>query len=121
MNHDNRYDLISRSELRRQLVIWSEKLRTAGECGGCEAELMQMVVKMVDAQDSMGIEPARRGKCSFCGTEVYVKVKQYLMPALAPMTYEQALSDELANITGEAYVVLNTRFCPMCGRIWKHD
>ena len=40
-------DLIRRSELRRQLVIWSEKLRAAGECGGCEVELLQAVIKTV--------------------------------------------------------------------------
>ena len=36
-------DLISRAELRRSLMIWADKLRTAGECGGCEAELLQAV------------------------------------------------------------------------------
>ena len=46
-------DLIRRSELRRQLVIWSEKLRAAGECGGCEVELLQAVIKMVDAQEAV--------------------------------------------------------------------
>ena len=50
-------DLIRRSELRRQLVIWSEKLRAAGECGGCEVELLQAVIKMVDAQEAVDVEP----------------------------------------------------------------
>ena len=54
-------------------------------------------------------------KCPFCDTEVYIKVKQYLMPALAPLTHEQALRDELVNITGETYAVLHRRFCPVGG------
>ena len=43
-------DLISRAEFRRSLMIWAEKLRIAGECGGCEVELMQAVIRMLDAQ-----------------------------------------------------------------------
>ena len=43
-------DLISRAELRRQLMIWREKLRVAGECGGCEAKLLDGVLRLVDAQ-----------------------------------------------------------------------
>lgn len=54
-------------------------------------------------------------KCPFCDTEVYIKVKQYLMPALAPLTHEQALRDKLVKITGETYAVLHRRFCPVCG------
>ena len=77
-------DLISRAELRRTLMIWAEKLRAAGECGGCEAELLQAVVKMVDAQAAVDAEPVRHGEwilnpsnlyddatwvCSVCGHE----------------------------------------------------
>ena len=43
-------DLISRTGLRRSLMIWHDRLTAAGECGGCEAELLQAVVKLVDAQ-----------------------------------------------------------------------
>lgn len=64
----------------------------------------------------MNDSPKQHGKCSFCDTEVYVKVKQYLMPVLSPLTHEQALRDELVNITGETYTVLHRRFCPVCGR-----
>ena len=46
----------------------------------------------------MNDSPKQHGKCSFCDTEVYVKVKQYLMPALPPLTHEQALRDELVNM-----------------------
>ena len=55
-------DLISRVELRRQLAIWCEKLRSAGECGGCEVELLQAVIKMVDAQENVKAELAQHGK-----------------------------------------------------------
>lgn len=54
-------DLIRRSELRRQLVIWSEKLRAAGECGGCEVELLRAVIRMVDAQEAVDVEPYDAG------------------------------------------------------------
>ena len=97
-------------------MIWLEKLRAAGECGGCEVELMQNVVRMLDSQESMGTESTRHGECSYCNAEVYIKVKRYLMPVLAPLTREQELRDELVNITGETYAVLHTRFCPMCGK-----
>ena len=76
-------DLISRAELQRTLMIWAEKLRAAGECGGCEAELLQAVVKMVDAQAAVDAEPVWHGEwkrdgevyddatwiCSVCGHE----------------------------------------------------
>ena len=55
-------DLISRSELRRNLMIWMEKLRIAGECGGCEVELIQAVIRMLDAQAAVDAEPVRHGK-----------------------------------------------------------
>ena len=77
-------DLISSAKLRRSLMIWADKLRTAGECGGCEVELLQAVVKMVDAQAAVDAEPVRHGEwilnpcnlyndatwvCSVCGNE----------------------------------------------------
>ena len=52
-------DLISRAKLRQSLMIWADKLRTAGECGGCEVELLQAVVKMVDAQAAVEAEAMR--------------------------------------------------------------
>lgn len=77
-------DLISRAEFRRSLIIWAEKLHIAGACGGCEAELLQAVVKMVDAQAAVDAELVRHGEwmlnpsnlyndatwvCSVCGHE----------------------------------------------------
>lgn len=45
-----RGDLISRAKLRWDLTVWADKLRTAGECGGCEAELLRGIIRMVDEQ-----------------------------------------------------------------------
>ena len=53
-------DLISRAEFRRSLMIWAEKLRIAGECGGCELELMQAVIRMLDAQEPISAEMGPR-------------------------------------------------------------
>ena len=70
---ENANDLISRAGLRRSLMIWAEKLRAAGECGGCEAELLQAVIKMVDAQPLADAAITQHGRwengceCSVCG------------------------------------------------------
>ena len=66
-------DLISRSALRQVLASRAEKLRASGECGGCEAELLQAVIKMVDAQPQVDAAITQRGRwkngcdCSVCG------------------------------------------------------
>lgn len=54
-------DLISRAELLWDLEILEGRLRMAGECGGCEAELLQAVVKLVDAQKAVDAAIARHG------------------------------------------------------------
>ena len=74
-------DLISRSEFRRSLIIWAEKLHIAGECGGCEVELMQAVIRMLDAQATVDTEAMGHGKwlfsdydyftCSVCGGQYF--------------------------------------------------
>ena len=64
-------DLISRVELRRHLAIWCEKLRSAGECGGCEVELLQAVIKMVDAQENVKAELAQHGKWKLNPNGIY--------------------------------------------------
>lgn len=64
-------DLISRSELRRNLMIWTEKLRSAGECGGCEVELLQAVIKMVDAQENVKAELVQHGKWKLNPNGIY--------------------------------------------------
>lgn len=55
-------------------------------------------------------------KCNFCDAELYIKTKQYAKPALAPLTVEQELRDRLVDLTGEVFLSLPTRYCPMCGR-----
>lgn len=54
-------------------------------------------------------------KCAFCDRDIYIQVEQVLKPVLAPLTYEDALRDELINRTGKAYVLLPKRYCPVCG------
>ncbi len=53
--------------------------------------------------------------CDKCKTPIYVKVKQYYKPLLAPLTIEQELRDRLIDMTGEVYVKVTTRYCPFCG------
>lgn len=100
-------DLISRAELRRSLMIWADKLRTAGECGGCEVELLQAVVKMVDAQEAVDAEPVRHGEwlfsdydyftCSVCGDQYF--------------TGADSTKDAKAMLENNAYYP----YCPYCG------
>lgn len=54
--------------------------------------------------------------CPFCGKPLYIKVKQYSKPILAPLTRAGALRDELIDITGENYVPVEAKYCPVCGR-----
>ena len=106
-------DLISRSEFRRSLIIWAEKLHIAGECGGCEVELMQAVIRMLDAQAAVDAEPTRHGKwlfsdydyftCSVCGG-------QYLTDA-------DSTKDAEAMLENNAYYP----YCPYCGASMKGE
>lgn len=106
-------DLISRAELRRSLMIWADKLRTAGECGGCEVELLQAVVKMVDAQATVDAEPMRHGKwlfsdydyftCSVCGGQYF--------------TSADSTKDAKAMLENNAYYP----YCPHCGASMKGE
>ena len=54
--------------------------------------------------------------CVFCNTELFFKVNSGLKPVLAPLTHQEELEQELENITGETYVKLNAKYCPMCGK-----
>lgn len=100
-------DLISRAKLRQSLMIWADKLRTAGECGGCEVELLQAVVKMVDAQAAVDAEPVRHGEwlfsdydyftCSVCGDQYF--------------TGADSTKDAKAMLENNAYYP----YCPYCG------
>lgn len=57
--------------------------------------------------------------CEFCGTTLYVKTVQHTMPLLAPITRADELRHELLNLTGEIYLPLEAKFCPICGAKMK--
>ena len=59
--------------------------------------------------------------CDFCNVPIYLKTKQFARPLLAPVTREQELRDALLDLTGEVYLKLPHRFCPMCGEELKED
>ena len=54
-------------------------------------------------------------RCSQCGTTLYIKTQQFTKPLLAPLTPAQELRDKLIDMTGEVYLTLPARYCPMCG------
>ena len=54
--------------------------------------------------------------CPFCGKPLYIKIKRYTKPLLAPLTPAAALRDELIDITGEDYVPIKAEYCPVCGK-----
>lgn len=53
--------------------------------------------------------------CKHCSESIYVKRIQYLRPMLAPLTHVGELRDELEDLTGEVYLLLPHRYCPVCG------
>lgn len=53
--------------------------------------------------------------CNFCNDELYIKTVQYIQPLLAPLTRAEELRRQLQDLTGEVYVRLPNKFCPMCG------
>ena len=63
----------------------------------------------------------KRQMCDFCNVPIYLKTKQFARPLLAPVTREQELRDALLDLTGEVYLKLPHRFCPMCGEELKED
>ena len=93
-------DLISRSEFRRSLIIWAEKLRSVSACDGYEAELLQAVVKIVDVQRAVDTKPVRHGEWSDYRINGY--------DGLHPV-YETQCS-----LCG-GYARFTYRFCPHCG------
>lgn len=54
--------------------------------------------------------------CNFCKADIYIKTIQYSAPLLAPMTRAEELRQELTNLTGEVYLILPHKYCPMCGK-----
>lgn len=53
--------------------------------------------------------------CNFCNTDLYIKTVQYAAPLLMPLTREDALRQQLESLTGEVYLKVQNKYCPMCG------
>lgn len=53
--------------------------------------------------------------CNYCKTPIYIKTIQYTAPLLAPATIEAELRQKLEDLTGEVYLHLPNKYCPMCG------
>lgn len=53
--------------------------------------------------------------CNYCNAPIYIKTVQYTRPLLAPLTEVQALRDRLTDLTGEVYLEIPKKFCPVCG------
>lgn len=78
-----RDDLISRSALIQALTAWREKLQSANECGGCEAQLLQAVIHNVIEQ-APPVDAAPVVRCKdcveygrFCGGKICMRVGSY--------------------------------------------
>ena len=54
-------------------------------------------------------------KCNFCDKTIYFKTIKYTKSLLAPITRAEELRQRLEDLTGEIYVPLTKRYCPMCG------
>ena len=103
-------DLISRSEFRRSLIIWAEKLHIAGACGGCEAELLQAVIKMVDAQEAVDAEPVRHGEWIYDPNANDFGIGGYICNVCS------AKNNNLpCNAVINPQIFVGSRFCPDCG------
>lgn len=57
--------------------------------------------------------------CNYCKIPLYIKVQKLMRPVLEPITRADALMDEYTDITGTAFVPLQKRFCPVCGRVFE--
>lgn len=64
----------------------------------------------------MAEEKQKTNKCRYCDVPVYIKTVQDTAPVMAPLTEVQALRDKLLDKTGEVYLQIPKRFCPVCGR-----
>ncbi len=61
-------------------------------------------------------EKREKSKCRYCDVPVYFKTVQYTAPIMTPLTEVQALRNKLLEKTGEVYLEIPKRFCPVCGR-----
>lgn len=57
--------------------------------------------------------------CNQCNKNYYIKKIQYTAPLLAPLTKAEELRQELLNLTGEVYVMIEPLYCPFCGEKLK--
>jgi hypothetical protein len=54
--------------------------------------------------------------CNFCNNDIYIKTIMYTKSSiLAPNTRAEELKQQLEDLTGEVYLQLPNKFCPMCG------
>ena len=57
--------------------------------------------------------------CYLCGTQLYIKTITYSRSILAPTTRVEELRQQLHNLTGEVYVPIESKYCPLCGKELK--
>ena len=53
--------------------------------------------------------------CNFCNTEIFIKTILYSEPILTPATEVGVLRQKVQSMTGETFVILPKKYCPMCG------
>lgn len=68
--------------------------------------------------DNEEVQATKRMKneCEYCKVDIFIKVKKYMKSALAPVTNIEELQEEIEDKTGEMYIILPKKFCPVCGR-----
>ena len=57
--------------------------------------------------------------CNYCNADIYIKTILYAKPLLTPATEVEALRQKIQEKTGEVYVMIPKRYCPMCGEELK--
>ena len=53
--------------------------------------------------------------CNYCKATFYIKVTKYMKSFAAPLTKAEALRQQLEDLTGEQFVIIQNEYCPMCG------
>lgn len=57
--------------------------------------------------------------CYFCGIPIYMKAITHTKSLLAPATRAEELKQQLHDLTGEVYVLVDSEYCPLCGKKLK--
>ena len=57
--------------------------------------------------------------CYFCGTQIFIKTITCMRSVLAPATRAEELRQQLHDLTGEVYVPIESKYCPLCGKELK--